>query len=345
MDYLFFDIECANCFHGSGKICEFGYVITNENFDIKEKEIFLVNPNSVFDRFVAKKMLANPIVTYKAAAPYPEIFSKIKRLFDCKNMLIIGHTVDADAGYLNDESRRYNLPFFNYTFYDAKELYMAYANKTQSVGLEKTGEELGVAGPEHAHRSVDDAQATMQTVKAMCNSLDTTLEELIELCPNCLGKTENGVIWTQAREQAFSNAVEANRMTKSASKKYIEFRNTIKINRQAKSPVAGKTICFSRNYEDYHLKEMMLLTKTLAELGAKCDSIASKCDIFVKNEMSEESNKKPCMRLAAATKEIESGRNIQICTLEELLDMIDLTIDDLEKAPIPCEDDFINMRN
>lgn len=29
MNYLFFDIECSNCFGGRGKICEFGYMLTN----------------------------------------------------------------------------------------------------------------------------------------------------------------------------------------------------------------------------------------------------------------------------------------------------------------------------
>ena len=37
MKYVFFDIECANCYQGKGKICSFGYVITNENFDVEEK--------------------------------------------------------------------------------------------------------------------------------------------------------------------------------------------------------------------------------------------------------------------------------------------------------------------
>ena len=32
MKYLFFDIECSNCFNGVGKMCEFGYVLTDENF-------------------------------------------------------------------------------------------------------------------------------------------------------------------------------------------------------------------------------------------------------------------------------------------------------------------------
>ena len=43
MEYLFFDIECANSFDGGGKICEFGYVITDEQFQIKEKKMYLID--------------------------------------------------------------------------------------------------------------------------------------------------------------------------------------------------------------------------------------------------------------------------------------------------------------
>ena len=37
MNYLYFDIECCDGKH----ICSFGYVITDENFNILEKKILL----------------------------------------------------------------------------------------------------------------------------------------------------------------------------------------------------------------------------------------------------------------------------------------------------------------
>ena len=44
MKYLFFDIECSNCFGGRGKICEFGYVLTNTNFEIIKREVLTISP-------------------------------------------------------------------------------------------------------------------------------------------------------------------------------------------------------------------------------------------------------------------------------------------------------------
>ena len=44
MKYLFLDLEMANSKNG-GKICEFGYVLTNEKFEILKEENLIINPN------------------------------------------------------------------------------------------------------------------------------------------------------------------------------------------------------------------------------------------------------------------------------------------------------------
>ena len=45
MEYLFFDLEFANQDNGKSKICEFGYVITDEYFEVLERYNFIINPN------------------------------------------------------------------------------------------------------------------------------------------------------------------------------------------------------------------------------------------------------------------------------------------------------------
>lgn len=346
MDYLFFDIECANSFNGSGKICEFGYVITDEIFTVKEKKIWLVDPADGFDWYVVKNMLAYPVEQYRAAETYPAVFPKIRQLFEHKDVLILGHTVDADAGYLNDEAKRYGLPFFQFRFYDVKEMFSEYANAKGSVGLEKIGELLGTSGPSHAHKSVDDAEATMEAVKAMCLSLETTLEELIDLCPDCQGETKNGEVRTPkrerakaAREERFKEAVAANRIEKRIAKRFVNYRNKLKINPNAVSVLAGRVVCFSRNYEDSHLKEMLFLVKKLADNGAKCVGKASDCDLFVRDDFIDENGQtRFCTRLAAVEIEMGEGRSIRIVTMHELLQMLGMTEEDLANVPVPDEE-------
>ena len=57
MNYLFFDVECANSFDGVGKICEFGYVFTDENLNIIKQGIHLIRGNACHKKssFLAKK--------------------------------------------------------------------------------------------------------------------------------------------------------------------------------------------------------------------------------------------------------------------------------------------------
>ena len=44
MKYLFFDLEYATSKGGNIKICEFGFVITDENFKILDRDNFIIFP-------------------------------------------------------------------------------------------------------------------------------------------------------------------------------------------------------------------------------------------------------------------------------------------------------------
>ena len=52
MKYVFFDIECAGVRKTYAKICVFGYVVCDENFNIIEKEDLLVSENIHVYQFV-----------------------------------------------------------------------------------------------------------------------------------------------------------------------------------------------------------------------------------------------------------------------------------------------------
>ncbi len=43
-----------------GKICEFGYLITDENFNKIESAEYIINPKAPFDEYVLNNMLAYP---------------------------------------------------------------------------------------------------------------------------------------------------------------------------------------------------------------------------------------------------------------------------------------------
>lgn len=79
MKYLFFDIECANCFDRKGKIFSFGYVLTDEKFNVLEpREDILVDPDAPFDWYVAKKMMAYDKKEFRTKPRFDRIYPRIK---------------------------------------------------------------------------------------------------------------------------------------------------------------------------------------------------------------------------------------------------------------------------
>ena len=174
---------------------------TDEKFNEIASDEYLINPDAPFDWYVMKKMLAYPKELYLSKSKYPTYFPQIKALFEDEEIAIFGHTVDADAKYLNDEAKRYDLPFFNYTFYDVKEMYSAYANSKKGVSLEKIGDILGSKNRGHAHRAIDDARSTMLAAKKMCETLEMDLIQLTLLCERSVGQTKDGVISTVAKAE------------------------------------------------------------------------------------------------------------------------------------------------
>ena len=94
MNYVFFDIECANCFQGRGKICSFGYVITDEFFNVLEKKDIVMNPHAKFHLFGHRNhpgiVLAYDEKIFKSSPSFPKYYEEIRSLLQDKNNLVFG---------------------------------------------------------------------------------------------------------------------------------------------------------------------------------------------------------------------------------------------------------------
>ena len=124
MKYLFFDIECANCFDKRGKIYSFGYIISDENFNIIEKEKdIIINPNvERWDWYVIKNILAYPKRDVESRAKFNKQYNKIKRLLEDEETIVCGFSVKDDVGYILDECERYKLEPIQFNFFDIQRL-------------------------------------------------------------------------------------------------------------------------------------------------------------------------------------------------------------------------------
>lgn len=353
MKYCFFDIECANCFGGTGKICEFGYVVTNESFEILETEEFIINPKSTFDSYVLNNMLAYSEYVYNRAKDYTHFYDKIKRLFDLEDVLYIGHTIDADAKYLNDEAERYDKPYFNYKFYDVREIYSSYAHTEGNVGLETMSRAFGNVSRHHSHRAQDDALTTMIITKELSSRMGKSVPELIEYVKDCAGETVDGKVTTVAREQA---RIKREEKSESISNKnqygdnYVRFLQFIEGVRPQgeiiKSELNDKSLTVTLNYQAYNHREMLSLVQLLKNHDCSYKLKASESDYMVtKKVCKEDGQERECTKLNYVKEAILGGKNIKIITFEELLSILQVAEEDLSNMPYPDESSFVKREN
>lgn len=331
MDYLFFDVECANCFDGTGKLCEFGYVLTDEDFNVKEKESILINPMSRFDPYVIKKMLNFTEREYNSSPKFDFFYDKIIGLITEKNRLVLGHTVGGDAKYVGADCMRYKLEPPDFDHIDIVEIYKGLNDLKDAVSLVGMCEILGVEIPKRVHSAAVDAELTMLCTKAIVKNNNTTLPELIEKYPRAKGRLENykqEYIRRKLYKKFISNCKKKGMTELTADEKRLlnDFRRFVLPEGKKKhSFLYGKRVCISYNYECFHFQDMLKIVQLVANRGGKCVGRAAKCDIFVKYTVRCEYGSVYCQRLEQALATEKKGKRIKYIEFKELLDMLGTT--------------------
>ena len=288
MKYLFFDIECSVVSKKAAKICAFGYCLTDEKFNIIEKEDLLINPQGGFhltDRKGTQGLvLPYEYGSFKSCPTFRDRAEKIYGLLQDKDTLVVGHATMNDVKYLNLESQRFSLPSFAFDFADTQFLYMNRVGEfSRQFGLGSIAKELGVQFV--AHRAVDDAYATMKIAEALCRAEgeDVTLPMLIEKYKITLGRIENYEIslTSSAALVAYKEEQERKREQREKTKaEFYRFADREKRKRAKEGLLKHKSICFSHPLE----LELPLSKKLLGAAFAQAaffTSHAEACDIYV----------------------------------------------------------------
>lgn len=227
-------------------------------------------------------------------------------------------------------------------------MYTEFTNFRRSFSLEQASENLNIEKPKYLHKSDDDSVLTMNLVKGMCTKLECSLEELIELCDSCRGKSENFVIKyddseirQMERYESVKNGVN-NTIKGRNYKMLLQFLDGVKPQGEiVESLLNGKTLCVSLNYEIEHFREMLSLIRLLKNHNATYKLRASDNDIFVTCSCkNKQGNERFCSRLKHVNEAIEKGKVIQIMTFEELLSILGVAEEDLISMPFPEQSSF-----
>lgn len=237
MKYLFFDIECANRLN---KICEFGYVLTDENFNILKKNDIPMSPGNKQnknDQFKNTKFNWAYDKDYYFECPkFPCYYESLKTLFEDKNTLIFGWAVNNDIIYLGSEFKRYKLEPFSYQVYDIQKIMEYCSEKNQ--GLQNAFKNLCPKNEFvqlQPHLSRDDAYMSMRVLQEMLKKLEISVNEIIEICPECaydaneyLKFKENQKLWKKfVKNNNVSNIDESNGKLCTISKKITENKDVL----------------------------------------------------------------------------------------------------------------------
>lgn len=205
MKYLFFDIECSNCFDGIGKMCEFGYVLTDENFQVIRSGDIPMSPGRGWgSRFNLKGRkhekdieLAYDYDYYYEQPEFPHFYDKIKALVEDHDTICFAYSMDNDIPHLYHACERYRLPPFDYECCDVQKLVAAYRGVKGQMGLPNACRALVGPGSTiglQEHLSRDDAEMERMVFEAICVLRNTDSKTILAESP--FAKT-NSVEWME----------------------------------------------------------------------------------------------------------------------------------------------------
>lgn len=186
--YLFFDIECANCFDGIGKMCSFGYVLTDAEFNILDSDDVVMNPETEFDWYLFSPKNRCPLAYskdyFRAQRNFEAYYKPLKKLIEAPDRKVIGFSSANDVGFIVSACERYNLPLIQFAAFDIAVI--VDNAKGEKKGLADWCAHYNIdTSSLQAHKSEDDAVMTMKLTQAFCKENNTGIEELLEKNKGC----------------------------------------------------------------------------------------------------------------------------------------------------------------
>lgn len=179
MKFLFFDTECSNCFNGIGKVCEFGYILTDENFKVKVKYEIPMSPgrgsNNKFHLKAYGKhkpiSLAFDESYYYTQPEFDYYYEEIKKLMEDKDTICFAWSSDNDIQHLYNSCVRYNKEPFKYICYDIQKIFGKYIETSKQKSLKESCLHLVGATKMmdiQEHLSSDDSKMAMLILEKIC---------------------------------------------------------------------------------------------------------------------------------------------------------------------------------
>lgn len=326
MKYLSFDIECCDGQH----ICEFGYVLIDEQFNVLERDCITINPEYKFKLSGREResdiSLAFPEDVYYNSPTFDFYYERIKRILTTPDCQIIGFSLSNDAGFLATAYELYGKEPISFTYYDFQKLYQGYTKAKNRTSVEGFVEELQISDIT-LHKSDDDSWAVIRALQIIGEKEKLTLPETLKM----LKKRNNDYCAKKAKEHNLSLIEKINGGHLKAQNEFMKnFIRRLKVSEEKKDDLFfGKNVCISSHFQRNRFNEFLAIIERLYSYGAIYTGKVSVCDIFIENQEGEEEE----IRFSSIKQtEEKENKSIQILSLEEALKLLNLTIEELDKV-------------
>lgn len=317
MKYLFFDMEFATSKFG-GKICEFGYVIINENFNIIEKNNFIINPNidnNMWDKRVLNKLLTRKQEEYENSEKFEYYYPHIKKIIESADY-IFGHSINNDVRILNSELKSRGYKSLIFDFYDIKEFYKKCENKKEDVSLENMMKNLCIELQVKNHDALDDSFSTMNIFKELMKKFNLSISNVFEFCPQMKYNTSNYKI------KRICKPIKENYRKKNLKR----ILSTIKRTNYTSDELNNKKIYISYEFTKNHYKETEKLVQIIYNKGGEVVLKVEDCNLFVDfvDEVCINGVIMKPMKVKAVTKILNENKNIKKMEFFSFLDSLSI---------------------
>ena len=321
MNYLIFDIECCDGKH----ICEFGYVLFNEKFDLLKKECITINPEREFKlsgREHEKDMsLAFSEEVYYHSPTYKEVYNKIKEIILTPDCQIIGFAMMNDAMFLATANEVYGTEPVEFSFLDFQTLYQAYSKAPHRISIEKCAEELGLEGFV-LHKSDDDSYAVMLALQKICEKERLSVSDMLTV----LKKMKGNYMAEKARLRCLTMAEKMKAGNLKAQKEFLhKFLRDLTPNEGVEHYLTGKRVCIDMDFQKNHFNAFLSLIQKIYSVGGVYTGKASECNVFIKTHDGED------VRQESVQKAISEGSEVQVVALCETMELLQCTLESLEE--------------
>lgn len=269
--YVSFDIECAQSYKDYSPICNFGYVIYDNNFNLLKKEDIIINPNSKFKLKGRKGRedieMAYPEEVYKKSPHFIAAYSKIKKILENKNAIIIGQSIRNDIDYLNWEvnKRKINksLESINFKGYDLVDFVKAYEQSGNPMSLVAIKDRMNLSDF-RPHKADDDANTVILILKKILDDLEISFDQLVDLTNSLQYESRNGELI-----KPYLNKKEKNKLK----------IDNIKKTENIESQYSNKVISYSKGFEKTEIYFEML--QWIVNINSSHSTKVSESNLFV----------------------------------------------------------------